>query len=471
MRTLAILVLAAAPLAALDGPSPEITIQQVQGEEVEFRTDSKSPWEAAAPGKKLRAGSQVCTGVSSEVILSFGDGSAAIVRELSMLTVIAFELRGDELIAQVKINPGVCEVSVKELPQYRTNFEVSTPRLTASVRGSVGHFEAYGDEVPDVADSREGTWTMGTGSGQGRTLTQGAASNSNNAAPVDVATAGTLASISPVGATINETGNTYQWTFVNEGAEVISSDLSPQRGTGRPEGGGGGPPPPVLPTSEHDLGHLVLDLAEVGRHVQFDPIGQGNEADLVSWHETLHEESGGARVMVDRIIQDAHDDLHADPAGLGAANAALFAAREADFHDDGSGLGFDAWSANTRTLADASHLGTVPEAQTGQMMIAAENVSWHQANYALPEGDFPGSYDHDHALFHSQVIDPLAANLATQPFGTFVQGYQDTMDDLWHANMGVEQNPSQQDPIAPLHNHLHDTLDKVDNDAASATGN
>ncbi|GEM_PF-1797508 len=118
-----------------EGASLDIVVQEVRGE-VEVQTAPKTKWIVPTNGLKLSPGAKLCTGVDGQAVVTFGANSVAIVTEASMFEIRSFGMKGDELVAEAFIDPGVAHVSVKQLEQFQTDFQVSTPRLTCSVRGS-----------------------------------------------------------------------------------------------------------------------------------------------------------------------------------------------------------------------------------------------------------------------------------------------------------------------------------------------
>jgi hypothetical protein len=110
-----------------------IMIGQVKGE-VDVRIDGK--WITAEKGQILEVGDMVATGEDSEVVLYFyncppdGTGGVAIIGSNSV-----GEIEEKDGIMGVSVDPGVATVSVKQLPQFQTDFQVSTPRDVCSVRG------------------------------------------------------------------------------------------------------------------------------------------------------------------------------------------------------------------------------------------------------------------------------------------------------------------------------------------------
>lgn len=208
-----------------DGASFQITITEVKGE-VDVQADPKSNWKPAQQGDVLPVGAKLCTGIDSGAVLAFGTNSVAMVREASMMDIVSFGMNGDELVAQVKVDPGVCSVSVKQLEKFKTDFQVSTPRLTASVRGSGETVTGNGDEKPDTAFVDEDFAEIVQANGQERGVAQGGGTNSNNASPSDSALAANTAGTSLLGMTNAETANAELASTTAQSTDILSSNLN-----------------------------------------------------------------------------------------------------------------------------------------------------------------------------------------------------------------------------------------------------
>lgn len=98
-------------------------------------------------------------------------------------------MKGDQLVAEVKIDPGVCSVSVKQLAQFETDFQVSTPRLTASVKGSAHTITAHALEefLADTVRVDEHVPRILQAWGGARYVSAGGSANSKNQGPEQIA--------------------------------------------------------------------------------------------------------------------------------------------------------------------------------------------------------------------------------------------------------------------------------------------
>jgi hypothetical protein len=108
-------------------------------------------WTTPAKGTKVPIGVKVCTGAGAEAVIGFGTTGIAIIGENTMLRVDQCAVLGSSVVIRLFIDPGLATASVKKLASFATDFQVSTPRLTCSVRGSAMRVVANGDEIPDSA--------------------------------------------------------------------------------------------------------------------------------------------------------------------------------------------------------------------------------------------------------------------------------------------------------------------------------
>ncbi len=110
-------------------------IQEVKGD-VEIQYDPPDgKWVKAVIGMEIKEGMKICTGEGSSAVLAFGTNAIAILSSESLAEIRVLECTQDGLKVDIFIDPGVAQVSVKQLQQLHTDIQVSTPRLTASVRG------------------------------------------------------------------------------------------------------------------------------------------------------------------------------------------------------------------------------------------------------------------------------------------------------------------------------------------------
>ncbi|GEM_PF-3857079 len=290
MRAAVLVALLSLPLFAQlpEGASLEIRVQEVKGE-VEYQAAPKTEWKVAQVGDILPVGTKLCTGVDSGAVLAFGTNSVAMLQQASMMNIAAFEMKGDELVAQVKIDPGVCSVSVKQLAQFQTDFQVSTPRLTASVRGSGYTAKANGDEVPDNITVDEHFAQVVQASGAERGVAQGGATNSNNIAPDQNALAQNI-----VDAVFGLADNEQDPGLLASVAQNIGVDAGSLNGFGNPVANGNvGPQEPQQP-QEPILGVAQFTLTwgadprDLDAHLQGPLLGGGRD-EVFFGHRTSND--------------------------------------------------------------------------------------------------------------------------------------------------------------------------------------
>lgn len=226
MRTLLLVLAFAASALAQQAPNPdlEISLLDVQGEaDVQLAANAK--FDPAAKGAKLPVGASVVTGTGGMVTLGFGTNSVAVVRQETTFTVRSFAMQGGRLVANVFINPGVCNVSVKQLPQFITDFTVSTPRLTASVRGSEEEVTANGDEIPDSVVCIQDSLLARFLDRRVRRLTARSRTNSLGTFPEDLEAIANLTRSLPIGASGSERNDVNGLVQVNQWTTILPSDL------------------------------------------------------------------------------------------------------------------------------------------------------------------------------------------------------------------------------------------------------
>lgn len=192
----------AAPLP--EGTSLEIVVQEVRGE-VEVQAAPGTKWMAAKAGQRLAAGAKIVTGVGGEAVILFGANSVAIVTEASIFEIRSFGMKGDELVAEAFIDPGVAHVSVKQLAQFQTDFQVSTPRLTCSVKGSAYTISSNGGAgLLDTARCNEHLARVILANLQQWVVAAGLSKDTSNDTPEEGRTRDTTVDVTQRGSTASE---------------------------------------------------------------------------------------------------------------------------------------------------------------------------------------------------------------------------------------------------------------------------
>ncbi len=476
-----------------EGASLDIVIQDVRGE-ADVCFDPRSSWGPAVKGMAVPVGSQFCTGAGASVWLAFGTNSVALVREGSLFRIDGFGMEGDELVARVHIDPGIASVSVVQRQQFLTDFKVSTPRLTASIRGSGETVVANGDEVADRVLVDEHFAEIVNRNGLVLGVREGGSTTSNGETPHDLATRENVADVVPNGATDRETSNVEALSSTSQSTDNLGSNLtfSP---TSNPVAGPDGPSPEALlepfglvydpgadqkPDQLHELGHFILQIGDIetdlsndreefgwrweqgymqvlsdGQNYQGDgtyvpppyeppqgtevpsdwnPEGEWSEAN----HDRMHDM--GVRSFIDdyllpNIERDAHHD--GDQHWGEVMDQETRDQRIAEFHQDAYGEGFDRFAADLRAAADAAELGELEREALGRILLDVAHMSWHmgEVGHMDPEGM---THEEKHALIHEEYMQPLLDRLAGGPFEEFVDAMLELERERWHGDTQVD---------------------------------
>ncbi|MBI5228029.1 hypothetical protein HY988_05560 [Candidatus Micrarchaeota archaeon] len=113
----------------------KIFIAEVKG--VADKKSGNGNFEPLEKGAEINVGDVIVTDKDSSVVLYIvcsddpDNAHMAIMQAASKWTIKGIE--GSDI--KIDMDPGVAHTSVKELEQFETDFQVSTPRLTCSVRG------------------------------------------------------------------------------------------------------------------------------------------------------------------------------------------------------------------------------------------------------------------------------------------------------------------------------------------------
>ncbi|MDQ7781209.1 MAG: FecR domain-containing protein, partial [Planctomycetota bacterium] len=124
---------------------------------VEVQSGGQGDWVPAVVGMRFGEGTSICVGFKSGTILEFGDSSMVMLKDLAQVRVDRLFKDENAIDAQLSLTVGRVAVHVRK-QEIRSEFRVSTPKLTAAVKGSFLDFEkspdygvqvysAYGDIV------------------------------------------------------------------------------------------------------------------------------------------------------------------------------------------------------------------------------------------------------------------------------------------------------------------------------------
>lgn len=144
--------------AAAEARAPLIvTIIQVEGS-VEVRLPGEGDWKPAAVDMTLPASSELSTGFASRAAFRTPEGVVLLVRPLTQLKIGAAYREEDVSRLEVELKIGKVRAEASHLTG-ESDLRVRTPRLTASVRGTVFEFQslAHRDSLFGVEGTTRGT--------------------------------------------------------------------------------------------------------------------------------------------------------------------------------------------------------------------------------------------------------------------------------------------------------------------------
>lgn len=151
------------------------TVRDVKGS-VELLVQNK--WTAAVVGQEVADGTKIMTGVGSSITVDT-KGGYFTVKELSMATY--GEKTTDKQVDQkVALDVGKVRVRFKKLDGVKSSFKVSTPKGTASVRGTekdIGYYPGAGMTVFVVEGSVDVTDNSGSSFIAGQNQQSGVGNN------------------------------------------------------------------------------------------------------------------------------------------------------------------------------------------------------------------------------------------------------------------------------------------------------
>lgn len=468
MRT-ATLLLILCPLFAQDAPplpegaSLDIVVMEVTGE-VDVRNTPGEKWGPAAAGQRLSVGAKICTGVGSSTVVAFGTNSVALVTEATLFEIRRYAMDGDKLVAQVFIDPGVTRVSVKQVAQFQTDFQVSTPRLTCSVKGTVTQVEAPGDEEPHKVFMFDGTGHVTQDSGQERTITRGETTNSENQSSNEIATRESVAGTTPYGSTAQETqdgnllANTSQSLEIDTGSLTTNTDSSPS-GNDVSDA----PPPDegtVDPPSPHtmDLVLMTLNAQDATVHAADDIPGEDDGetgvdgAERQAFLDILANQ--GIDAFLDEFLAVIHDDFHNGAAQLEQQDPPLFADRHDLFHDDLPEAGFNALSTYLRAAAIQTVADPL-DARDATLILAS---IFHTDFHIIHSSETPQVFDPLHTEFHTEGIDPVLQAILETRHEDALALWGALVHSTWHEATDCDDFLDGQDICFGPHQHFETRL-------------
>ncbi len=109
-----------------------ITVEHINGKAA-YKDDKQ--WKPLVLNQKLEVGTKISTGAGSSVVLDI-DGSKITVRQLSMVRINHNMASSEESNTNIGLKYGAINAKVKKIAAIRTQFKISTPVATSSVRGT-----------------------------------------------------------------------------------------------------------------------------------------------------------------------------------------------------------------------------------------------------------------------------------------------------------------------------------------------
>lgn len=134
-RMLAVIGLIAVSVGPLAAEDMVAVIEQVEGT-VEVQLAGETEWQAVEVGNVVPIDARISTGFGAEAVLIVGENATVTVKSLTRLQI--GELAREEGVERSELNlqVGRIEGQVREADVGNTDFELSTPVATASVRGT-----------------------------------------------------------------------------------------------------------------------------------------------------------------------------------------------------------------------------------------------------------------------------------------------------------------------------------------------
>lgn len=109
-----------------------ITVEQINGKAA-YKEGNE--WKPLMANQKIEVGTKISTGANSSVVLDI-DGSKVTIRQLSMVRINHNMVGTEESQTNLGLKYGAINAKVKKIGAIRTQFKISTPVATSSVRGT-----------------------------------------------------------------------------------------------------------------------------------------------------------------------------------------------------------------------------------------------------------------------------------------------------------------------------------------------
>jgi hypothetical protein len=129
-----------------------ITVEQISGKAA-FKEGQQ--WKPLSVNQKLEVGTKISTGTNSSVVLNI-DGNKVTIRQLSMVRINHNMTNAEESNTNLGLKYGAINAKVKKIAAIRTQFKISTPVATSSVRGTEEEV-SFGPQSGMIVKVLEGT--------------------------------------------------------------------------------------------------------------------------------------------------------------------------------------------------------------------------------------------------------------------------------------------------------------------------
>ena len=132
----------------------EATVISVIGK-AEVKTENQ--WIPLRKGDKIYTGDVISTGFKSEITFKI-DASVVTIKPLSRVSIDEISEKQNLTKTQLFLDAGSIKADIKAPEDKRASFKVTCPSATASVRGTAGEFDAFGN-----LQSTRGSWSYAAG--------------------------------------------------------------------------------------------------------------------------------------------------------------------------------------------------------------------------------------------------------------------------------------------------------------------
>ena len=152
----AMIVLLGAHVFCSTGNAAEFTVilKDFEGE-VEVKQAGKD-WAGARLGMELTAGDFVATSFASSAMLALPDGSTVQLEEITQIKMENLYTEEGAIRTNIRLRTGGLNANINRFPKVESDFKVTTPASTISVRGTeeaITTLDGFGTEVKVITGS------------------------------------------------------------------------------------------------------------------------------------------------------------------------------------------------------------------------------------------------------------------------------------------------------------------------------